>query len=244
MSTATISRLERGHIDGLSMAIMRRIAATLDITLDLTARWKGGEVDRMLSRSHSMLHESFARHLRALGGWIFRPEVSYSIYGERGVIDMLAWHEARAMVLVVEFKTELVDVNDLVGSMDRRRRLAIKIAGDFGWRPVGVSTLVVLTGRRTNRRRVADHRTVLRAAFPFDGRHLSAWLRDPSEAVAILTMWPDVQPAPAGPGRPGPAAEARPLRARGTEGAGHRAKAGLLAVQQDADPVDARGEPE
>ena len=33
------------------------------------------------------------------------PEVSFSIYGERGVIDMLLWHPARRALLVVELKT-------------------------------------------------------------------------------------------------------------------------------------------
>jgi hypothetical protein len=155
----------------------------------------------MVNRRHSLLHESFARHLGRFHGWTFRPEVSYSIYGERGVIDMLAWHEGRAMALVVEFKTELVDVNDLVGSMDRRRRLAIRIAQDLGWKAVAASSLVVLVGSRTNRRRAADHRIVLRAAFPFDGRRLSPWLRDPREPVAMLAMWPDVLEASRGPSR-------------------------------------------
>jgi transcriptional regulator with XRE-family HTH domain len=203
MSKTPISRLERGHLDGLTIGALRRIAAAVDLRVDQVPRWRGGEVDRMLNRRHSLLHETFARHIGSFSGWIFRPEVSYSIYGERGVIDMLAWHEARAMVLVVEFKTELVDVNDLVGSMDRRRRLAIRIGQDLGWRPVAASSLVVLVGSRTNRRRAAEHRTVLRAAFPFDGRHLSAWLHDPREAVAMLAMWPDVPVGTSGQVREG-----------------------------------------
>jgi hypothetical protein len=201
LSDATISRIERGHLDRLTLATLERVTGVLEISLDLVPRWRGGEVDRMLARRHSLLHEAFAKHLRPYSGWMFRPEVSFSIYGERGVIDMLAWHASSGMVLVVEFKTELVDINDLVGSMDRRRRLAIQIARDLGWRAVAASCLVVLLDTRTNRRRVAEHRTVLRAAFPADGRRLRTWLRGPREAVAMLAMWPDANKDTTGPGR-------------------------------------------
>ncbi len=199
MSRGAVSLVERGILTPVTFGTFRRLAAAVDLRIDLVPRWRGGEVDRMLGRRHSLLHESFARHLRAQPGWTFRPEVSYSIYGERGVIDMLAWHERRAMVLVVEFKTELVDVNDLVGSMDRRRRLAVRIARDLGWEAGAASCLVVLVGSRTNRRRVAEHRTILRAAFPADGRHLAGWLRDPREAVSTLAMWPDANHGTTGP---------------------------------------------
>ncbi|HEX7471742.1 MAG TPA: helix-turn-helix transcriptional regulator [Candidatus Limnocylindrales bacterium] len=203
MSRAAVSRAERGHLDELTFRAFRQVAAAIDLRVDLVPRWRGGELDRMLSRRHSLLHEAFARHLGTHVGWTFKPEVSYSIFGERGVIDMLAWHADRAMVLVVEFKTDLVDVNDLVGTMDRRRRLAVSIARDFGWRPVAASCLVVLVGDRTNRRRATEHRTLLRAAFPADGRRLAGWLRDPREPVSMLAMWPDERHEPSRPDRRG-----------------------------------------
>ena len=83
------------------------------------------------------------------------PEVSFSIYGERGVIDILAWHPGRRALLIIELKTDIVDVNDLAGSADRRRRLAPKIVAERGWDPVTVSVWVIVAPGRTNRRRVA-----------------------------------------------------------------------------------------
>jgi transcriptional regulator with XRE-family HTH domain len=209
ISRGTVSLLERGHLEQVTIGMLRRVAAAIDVRIDLVPRWRGAEVDRMLGRRHSLLHEAFARHLQEHPAWTFRPEVSYSIYGERGVIDMLAWHADRAMLLVVEFKTELVDVNELIGTMDRRRRLAIRIGQDSGWPAAAASSLVVLVGSRTNRRRVAEHRSVLRAAFPSDGRHLAGWLRDPAEPVSMLAMWPDAnhetsRPGPRRPSRPEP----------------------------------------
>ena len=81
---------------------------------------------------------------KGLPAWVLAPEVSYSIYGEHGVIDILAWHPDRRALLVIELKTDIVDVNDLAGSADRRRRLARKIVAEKGWDPVTVSVWVVV----------------------------------------------------------------------------------------------------
>jgi hypothetical protein len=122
---------------------------------------------------------------------VLAPEVSFSIYGERGVIDILAWHPGRRALLIIELKTDIVDVNDLVGSADRRRRLARTIVAERGWDPATVSAWVIVAPSRTNRRRVAAHEAMLRAAFPMDGRGMRAWLRDPVRSVAALSFWPD-----------------------------------------------------
>ncbi|MEA2632936.1 MAG: hypothetical protein QOE66_3155, partial [Chloroflexota bacterium] len=70
-----------------------------------------------------------------LPGWILAPEVSFAIYGERRVIDILAWHPGRRALLLIELKTELVDMNELLGTLDRKRRLARRIAQERGWDP-------------------------------------------------------------------------------------------------------------
>lgn len=103
-----------------------------------------------------------------------------------GVIDGLAWHAATGSLLIVELKTEIVDINDLMASMDRRMRLARGIAAERGWRASSVSCWVAIADSRTNRRRVARHAAVLRAKFPDDGRRLAGWLRQPSDSVRSL----------------------------------------------------------
>lgn len=134
------------------------------------------------------MHEAVARLFHRLDGWLIAPEVTYSIYGERGVIDVVAWHAASRTLLVVELKTLLVDVNDLMGSMDRRRRLATRIARDRGWFPIAVGAWVAIADTSTNHRRLADHATVLRIAFPGDGRTLRGWLRRPTGPIAALSF--------------------------------------------------------
>ena len=196
ISRATVSRIERGHLASLSVDTLRAVAAVLEIRVDLTVRWRGGELDRLLNARHSRLHELVARRFAALDGWVVRPETSFAISGERGVIDLLAFHRRSNSVLVVELKTEIVDVNALIGTVDRKRRHGVRVAADQGW-PVGATSLVsvwvIVSDSHTNRRRVAAHRAVLRAAFPTDGRSAPGWLLRPSGSIRALSFWPNDQ---------------------------------------------------
>ena len=195
MSKSTISRIERGHVRTLTVSTIQEIAGELDVRVDLVPRWRSGDLDRLLNRRHSNLHELVARWFgEVVPDWALAPEVSYSIYGERGVIDIVAWHPGRRALLIIELKTDIVDVNELVGSADRRRRLARAIVADRGWDPATVSVWVIVAPSRTNRRRIAMHRTMLRAAFPSDGRTVHGWLRNPVGAISALSMWPDSHP--------------------------------------------------
>jgi transcriptional regulator with XRE-family HTH domain len=190
VSRSTISRLERGHLGPLSLDVLRRVAAALDIRLELIARWRAGDLDRLLNARHSALHELVARHFRRrLPDWVLAPEVSFSIYGERGIIDILAWHPCRRALLVIELKTDIVDVNELIGNVDRKRRLARQIAGERGWQPAEVGVWVVVAAGRTNRRRIDAHASMLRAAFPDEGRRAGSWLRNPLGPLAALSYW-------------------------------------------------------
>ena len=192
VSRATISRLERGHPGSLSLKTIRRVSHALDIRVDLVARWRAGDLDRLVNARHSELHELVARMFRdQLPAWVLRPEVSFASYGERGVIDVLAWHPDRRALLVIELKTDIVDVNDLVGGVDRKRRLAGRVASDLGWSAETVSVWVIVAEGRTNRARIAAHGAMLRAAFPADGRSIRSWLRDPAGPVAALSIWHD-----------------------------------------------------
>jgi transcriptional regulator with XRE-family HTH domain len=212
VSKSTISRIERGHVRSLSVATIQEVAGELDIRVDLVPRWRSGDLDRMLNRRHSNLHELVARWFGdAVPDWVLAPEVSYSIYGERGVIDILAWHPGRRALLIIELKTDIVDVNDLVGSADRRKRLARTIAGERGWDPASVSVWVIVAPSRTNRRRIDSHETMLRAAFPADGRTIRAWLRNPVGSVAALSIWPNSHAGKLGPGV-SPVRRVRPAR--------------------------------
>jgi transcriptional regulator with XRE-family HTH domain len=190
VSRSTISRIERGQFDHVTFSAIMAVSRALGIRTQLVAQWQGGDLDRLVNGGHARLHESVARWFgESLPGWILNPEVSYAIRGERGVIDIVAWHPTHRALIVIELKTDIVDVNDLIGSMDRRRRLAMEIAEARGWHPLTVSSWVIIADSRTNRARLAAHRSMLRNAFPVDGRSMNGWLRQPDREVAALSLW-------------------------------------------------------
>jgi transcriptional regulator with XRE-family HTH domain len=194
VSDALVSRMERGHFDTVALGTIRAVAKALDVRVDLVPRWRAGDLDRLLNARHSELHELVARHIAQLPGWVAQPEVSFAVYGERGVIDILAWHPGRRALLVIELKTDIADVNELVGTVDRKGRLAAQVAIERGWvrprdPPPTVSIWVIVADGPTNRRRVGAHRAMLRSAFPVDGRSTGGWLRDPVRPIRALSFW-------------------------------------------------------
>lgn len=202
VSDVTVSRIERGHLDTMSIRTVRAVGAALDVRLDLFARWRAGDLDRLLNARHSALHDSVAQWFRAaLPDWEITPEVSFSIYGERGVIDIVAWHPGRRALLIIELKTDIADVNELVGTFDRKRRLAWQVAEQRGWDPATVSGWVIVASGRTNRSRIAAHGVMLRAAFPMDGRSIRSWLADPVGAISALSTWSSSRRGPTRPAR-------------------------------------------
>jgi transcriptional regulator with XRE-family HTH domain len=187
---SVVSNIERGHLDGVSIGTILSVARSLDIQVSLIARWRAGDLDRLVNSGHARLHESVARWFaQELPEWVLDPEVSFSIFGERGVIDILAWHPGHRTVIVIELKTDIVDVNQPMGQMNQRRRLARRIANDRGWDPLTISTWVIVANGRTNRARLAAHRAALRNSFPLDGRSMRGWLRRPDRAIAALSIW-------------------------------------------------------
>ena len=177
---SAVWRLESGRAGQLRLETIERIAQALGGRADVVVRWQGGDLDRLLNARHSALHESVARVLAAIPGWTLAPEVSFAIYGERGVIDILAWHAPTRTLLVIELKTEIVDINELMGTVDRKRRLAAVVGRERGWLAERVALWVIVADSTTNRRRVQTHATTLRAAFPLDGRSMGSWLRRPT----------------------------------------------------------------
>jgi len=168
---------------------MRVVATTLEIRLDITLRLPHGELDRLLNSGHAALHEALARYLNVMPGWVHSPEVSFAVYAERGVIDILAFHEPTGSLLVIELKTEIVSLENLLTTMDIRLRHAVAIARDRGWRARSVSAWVVIAESDTNRRRVRGHAAALRSAFPHDGRRMRSWLRRPEGTIRALSFW-------------------------------------------------------
>lgn len=186
VSHTVVSLVERGRLEEVTLRKLRRIARELEAELVNVLRWRGGDLDRLVDEGHARIVGLVTELLRA-EGWQIRLEVSYSVYGERGSIDILAWHPTARVLLVVEVKTDLVVVEATLRKHDEKARLAPRIAGDqFGWRPTAVARLIVLPSLSTQRRRVERHASVMNAAYPLRGVAVRQWLAQPTGAAAGL----------------------------------------------------------
>jgi len=200
VSQDVVSRIERGRLENVPLAKLRRVAAALDADFVLLLRWHGGDLDRLTDEGHAHLVGRVIELLKA-GGWQVRTEVSYSIYGERGSIDVLAWHPGTRTLLVVEVKTELVSVEETIRKHDEKARLAARIAAEqLGWTAAAVARILVLPDRSTPRRHVDRHRSVLDAAYPVRGMAVRRWLEQSVGGIAGI-LWLD----------PGTGVDSRPL---------------------------------
>jgi hypothetical protein len=138
--------------------------------------------------------ETLVRRFTALPDWVVQPEVTFSIYGERGSIDILAWHPGRRALLIIEVKSAIVDVGGLVRQVDRYRRLARDVSRERGWSPLSVGVWVVVADGRTARRRFSEHARTLKRAFPADGHAMERWVHTPVGDVSSLSFLPFAHP--------------------------------------------------
>jgi transcriptional regulator with XRE-family HTH domain len=176
VSRPTISRLERGLIDGLTVRSLRAISRGLRMSSIVSLGWRAPEVDRLKDRMHAALVEQVTSTLGGLG-WEARPEYSFSQFGERGSVDILARHATTSATLVIEVKTRLWDIQNLLSTMDRKRRLVPGLAAhELGW-PAGVTgLLLVLPEMSTHRHVVTRHCATFQACLPpGSARSASGW---------------------------------------------------------------------
>ncbi|MGC8634187.1 MAG: helix-turn-helix domain-containing protein [Candidatus Limnocylindrales bacterium] len=187
-SRSAVSRLERGQLSELTFSMIRRIGAAVEVQVELDPRWRRGLLAHLLDQRHAALQNELARRFARMPGWQFDAEVTFAVWGERGSVDLLAWNAEWRALLIVEVKSELVDLQDLLSTLNRKRRLAPDIVRDRRWEPRVVGTWVVLEEGRGNRRRVALYREVLRHSFPADARAMRRWLDRPDRPVAGLSF--------------------------------------------------------
>jgi hypothetical protein len=138
--------------------------------------------------------------------------VRFAHFGERGSIDVLAFHAASRTLLVIEVKTEIASVEETLRRLDTKLRLAPRVAEErFGWRAARVSRWLAVLDTRTARRRVERHAVVFSRAFPLWGWAARSWLRSPGPSAGLLLF---LTPTRAAGATRGPATIRRVRRAR------------------------------
>jgi transcriptional regulator with XRE-family HTH domain len=186
VSRQAVSLLECGHARRLKMGTVESILSALGARMEVRVLWNGPELDRLMDAGHAAIGARIKQRLERWG-WIVRVEVSYSRYGERGRMDLLAWHPAARTLLVVEIKTELVDVQSLLGSLDVKARLGRHVAEQFGWDVRSVVPAIVFSEGRTTRRHLVRLDTLF-DRFNVRGRKAVSWLRQPTSTPAGV-LW-------------------------------------------------------
>jgi transcriptional regulator with XRE-family HTH domain len=204
LSQGEISLFERGRIDGMPVATVRRILGGVEAELVLYVRWRGGDLDRLLDAGHARLCNDLAG-LLIDQGWKVAPEVSYSVYGERGSIDLLAWEPTTMTLLVTEVKTEVASVEATFRKHDEKVRLGPLVAQErFGWAANVTARLLVFPEHRTVRRQVEDKAALFGRVYPTRNVGVRRWLRSPDGPMSGLIFLPDTSQPRGRRGRPSP----------------------------------------
>jgi transcriptional regulator with XRE-family HTH domain len=190
IARSVISRIELGRIGVTNLHSVEAVCQALGADLDVRVRWHGEGLDRLLDEEHARLVDRLVRLLRE-SGWEAAVEVTFSEYGERGSIDVLGWHAATRSLLVGEIKSVVADAQGTLAPIDRKVRLAPRVARSRGWDPATVSKVLVVRDGSTNRRRLADLAATFDAAVPVRNARLRRWLRDPSGSISGLLFLPD-----------------------------------------------------
>jgi transcriptional regulator with XRE-family HTH domain len=188
LSRGVVARVEQGGADRVTVQTLDAIAKGLDARVVVRLSWRGEGLDRLLDADHAALVEIVVRHLQGLN-WQVATEVSFNHFGERGSIDILAFHREMAVVLVVEVKSVVADVQASLISLDRKTRLAREIAAERGWVATRTATLLVVRETTSSRRRIANHAVTFANAFPDRGFAVRGWLAHPDQGHPLRGLW-------------------------------------------------------
>lgn len=180
VSDSTVSRIELGRVGRIPFATLRAVGEALAAEVELTIRWQAEALDRLLDEDHSTM-VGIVVDLFRRAGWEVAVEVSFAINGERGSVDVLAWHPLTGSIAVIEVKSVVPDNQAMLASLDRKVRIAPHLAADRGWTCRSVARILVIADGRTTRRRIARHAALFDVTFPVRTRSALAWIRRPSE---------------------------------------------------------------
>jgi len=192
VSRAVIWRIERGHADRVAVHVLVRVAAALGARIELRLLWQGEGLDRLLDVRHANLVERLVEMLTS-SDWDVATEVTFNIRGERGSVDVLAFHPATGSLLVIEVKSVVPDMQAMLVGIDRKGRLAHEIARDRGWLATSVTRLLVLPDDRTARRRVERYGATFRTALPARTIDVRRWIRHPDGTRHGVLFLPDAR---------------------------------------------------
>lgn len=187
VSRDTISRMENDRLDNVPAGTVQACVEALGAYLRMEVAWQGERLPRLIDARHAVLQNTFVLLLAAMG-WDARVEVSFNHFGDRGRIDVAAFHAATRTMAIVEIKPDIDDAQETVGRLDVKVRLAKTIAAELGWDAFRVVPVLVLESGASPRRHVRAHEGLFQR-FALRGRAALAWLRAPTASASGLLIF-------------------------------------------------------
>ncbi len=181
-----VSLLERGHVDSFSVHTIRAIAAAVNVDLTFAPRGRGAQLDQLVDEEHSLIVDEVVGRLAA-AGWETMVEFSFNDYGDRGSVDVLAWHAGERTLLIVEVKSRLADLQATCRSLDTKARVVPRLAVQArGWRSSSVGVLLVVRESSRERAAVARRAAIFDSGFPARNAEVRTWLDRPDRPLRGL----------------------------------------------------------
>lgn len=176
--------IEAGRVGRVRVERIQSALGVCEARLRLGTWWHGASADRLIDEAHAAIVEAVAGvFVRAR--WRTAPETSFSEFGERGSVDLMAANEAARAVAICEIKSAFGSLEETNRTLDAKVRLAPVIARRvFGFEPRFVGRILVVADTATARRIVRRHEATMEAIYPVRSRAIREWIRHPSGAIA------------------------------------------------------------
>ena len=169
-----IAMIEGGRANP-SLKAVERLAYALDMEVDLVIRpTRVVGSPSVRDAVHARCSGHADRRLRSAGLLVAR-EVEIVHARSHGWMDLLAFEQRSATLVIVEIKTHLDDLGSVERQVGWYERSAFDAARRLGWRPRQVATWLLET--TANDITIQEHRDIFDGAFPVRARVADAWLR-------------------------------------------------------------------
>ncbi len=184
VSQGIVSLIERGRLENVGLSKIRSVGAALEIAVALDAWWRTGNADRLVDRGHAALVEHAVAMLRD-HGWVTRIEATFNSFGDRGSADIVAWLPSERILLIIEVKTTIGDVQATASTFERKVRILPEtLRQEEGWDARIVGRVLVLADSHANRDVVRAHAAAFDTIWPERTAAVRAWIRNPAGDAA------------------------------------------------------------
>jgi transcriptional regulator with XRE-family HTH domain len=184
VSQSWVCAVERGRATDVTLATADRLLAAMGAELNLRAVAPFLADSRQRDPAHAQCVAHVARRLQG-AGWRIATEVEIGSDRSKGWIDILAWHPNTGVVLMIEVKTELLDLGSIERTMNWYLREAWSAARRLGWRPTRVRGCLLVLSTEVVEQRIRENRDTLGRVFPIRAQALSSLVETGSPGVAM-----------------------------------------------------------